>query len=76
MTGSITRSFFNECMWIYIYITDLPSRFTKAPLDNFKFGGNLNYFTLCLTDKLTMANFFTLPPNVLLSEALNFKYIF
>ena len=38
------------------------NRFTEAPRDNFKFGGILNYFTLCLTDNLTMTNFFTLPP--------------
>ena len=25
------------------------NRFTEAPRDNFKFGGNLNYFILCLT---------------------------
>ena len=37
--------------------------FTEAPRDNFKFGGNLDYFTLCLTDNLTMTNVFTLPPN-------------
>ena len=35
------------------------NRFTEAPRDNFKFGGILNYFTLCLTDNLTMTNFFT-----------------
>ena len=35
--------------------------FTDAPRDIFKFGGNLNYFILCLTDNLTMTNFFTLP---------------
>ena len=36
------------------------NRFTEASRDNFKFGGILNYFTLCLTDNLTMANFLTL----------------
>ena len=40
------------------------NRFTEAPRDDFKFGGNLNYFTLFLTDNLTMTNFFTLLPNV------------
>ena len=38
------------------------NRFTEAPRDNFKFGGNLNCITLSLTDNLTMT-IFTLPPN-------------
>ena len=38
------------------------NRFTEAPRDNFKFGGNLNYVTSCLTENLTMTIFFTLPP--------------
>ena len=43
------------------------NRFAEASRDNFggnsNFKGNLNYITLCLTDNLTMTNFFTLPPN-------------
>ena len=39
------------------------NRFAEAPRDSFKFGGNLNYFTLYLTDNLTMINFFLHPPN-------------
>ena len=38
--------------------------FAEAPRDNFKFGGNFNYFTLCLTDNWTMTGF-TLPPKLL-----------
>ena len=30
---------------------------SKALRDNFKFGGNFSYFSLCLTDNLTMTNF-------------------
>ena len=37
------------------------NRFTEDPRDNFKFGGNLNYFTLYLTDNLTMTNFLYYP---------------
>ena len=37
------------------------NRFTEAPRDSFKFGGNLSYFTLYLTDNLTMTNFFLYP---------------
>ena len=33
------------------------NRFTEAPRDNFKFGGNLSYFTLFFADNLTMTNF-------------------
>ena len=33
------------------------NRFTEAPRDNFKFEGNLRYFTLYLTDNLRMTNF-------------------
>ena len=40
------------------------NRFTEAPRDNFKFGGNLNYVTSCSTDNLTLTIFFTLPPDV------------
>ena len=36
--------------------------FSKAPRHNFKFGGNLSYFSLCLTDNLTMTNFLHYPP--------------
>ena len=37
------------------------SKFTKAPRDNFKFGGNLSYFTLRLTGNLAMTNFLYYP---------------
>ena len=37
------------------------NRFTEAPRDNFKFGGNLSYFALYLTDHLTMTIFFLYP---------------
>ena len=37
------------------------NRFTEAPRDNFKFGGNLSYSTLYLTDNLAMTNFFLYP---------------
>ena len=37
------------------------NRFTEAPRDNFKFGGNLSYFTLYLADNLAMTNFFLHP---------------
>ena len=37
------------------------NRFTEAPRYNFKFGGNLSYFALYLTDHLTMTNFFLYP---------------
>ena len=40
------------------------NRLTEAPRDNFKFEGNLNYITLCLTDNLTITSFFTLPPKL------------
>ena len=33
------------------------NRLSEAPCDNVKFGGNWSYFTLYLTDKLTMTNF-------------------
>ena len=33
------------------------NRFTKAARDNFKFRVNLSFFTLYLTDNLTMTNF-------------------
>ena len=33
-----------------------------TPRDNFEFGGNLSYFTLCLTDNPTMTNFLHYPP--------------
>ena len=32
------------------------NRFFKAPRSNFKFGGNLTYLSLFLTDNLTMTN--------------------
>ena len=32
------------------------NRFFKAPRGNFKFGGNLTYLSLFLTDNLTMTN--------------------
>ena len=38
------------------------NRFPKAPRDNFEFGGNLSYFSLCLTDNLSMTNFLHYPP--------------
>ena len=44
-----------------LYVLD---RFPETPRDNLKFGDILNYFTLCLTDNLTMTNFLPLPPNV------------
>ena len=34
------------------------NRFTEAPRENFKFGGNLSYFTLYLTYNLATINFF------------------
>ena len=34
------------------------NRFTEAPRDNFKFGGNLSYVVLYLTDNLGIINFF------------------
>ena len=37
------------------------NRFTEAARDNFKFGGNLSFFTLYLTDNLTMTNFLLYP---------------
>ena len=37
------------------------NRFSKAPRDNFEFGGNLSYFSLRLTDNLTMTNFLHYP---------------
>ena len=37
------------------------NRFTEAPRDNFKFGGNLNCITLSLTDNLTMTIFLHYP---------------
>ena len=52
------------------------NRFTEAPGDNLKFRGNSNYITLCLTDNLTMTNFFKLPPNFKVGENVNFKYVF
>ena len=33
------------------------NRFTEAAREGFKFGGNLSYFTLCLTDNLSMTDF-------------------
>ena len=33
------------------------NRFTEAPRDNLKFGGNLSYLILYLTDNLTKTNF-------------------
>ena len=51
------------------------NRFTEASRDNFKFGGILNYFTLCLTDNLTMNNFFTLPPTAKLSTLNMFSKV-
>ena len=38
------------------------NRFSKAPRDNFEFGGNLSYFSLRLTDNLTITNFLHYPP--------------
>ena len=32
------------------------NRFTEAPRENFKFGGNFSYFTFCFTYNLTMTN--------------------
>ena len=32
------------------------NRFFKAPRGNFKFGGNVTYLSLFLTDNLTMTN--------------------
>ena len=40
------------------------NRFFKAPRGNSKFGGNFSYFSLCLTDKLTMNTFLHYPPTV------------
>ena len=37
------------------------NRFAEAPRDSYKFGGNLSYFTLYLTDNLAMANFLHYP---------------
>ena len=37
------------------------NRFTEARRDNFRFEGNLSYFTLYLTDNLTMINFLLYP---------------
>ena len=37
------------------------NRFTEAPRDNFKIGGNLSFFTSYLTDNLTMTNFLLYP---------------
>ena len=39
------------------------SRVRPDDVMKWKFGGNLMYFILYLTDVLTMANFFALPPN-------------
>ena len=33
----------------------------EAPFENFKFGSNLSYFTLYLTDNFTMTNFLLYP---------------
>ena len=33
------------------------NRFSEAHHDNFEFGGNKSYFSLCLRDNLTMTNF-------------------
>ena len=55
------------------------NRFTETPRDSFKFVGNLSYFTLYLTDNLTMltmTNVFFLPLNFKMSLAFNFEYIF
>ena len=37
------------------------NRFSVAPRDNFKFGGNLSYLTFYLIDNLTMTNFLLYP---------------
>ena len=38
------------------------NRFSKAPRANFKFGSNLSYFSLCLSDNLATTNFLHYPP--------------
>ena len=37
------------------------NRFTETPRDNFNFGSNLSFFTLYLTNKLTITNFLLYP---------------
>ena len=37
------------------------NRFCEAPRDNFRFGGNVSYFTLCLADNLAVTNFLHYP---------------
>ena len=37
------------------------NRFSRVPRGNFEFGGNLSYFSLFLTDNLTMTNFLHYP---------------
>ena len=38
------------------------NRFSEAHHDNFEFGGNKSYFSLCLTDNLTMTKFLHYSP--------------
>ena len=38
------------------------NRFSKAPRNNFEFGGNLSYFSLCLSDNLATTDFLHYPP--------------
>ena len=55
--------------------TLVSNRFTEAPCDDFKFGGNLSYFTLHLTDNLTMfTSYFT--PSLIAELNINVEYIF
>ena len=37
------------------------NRFSRAPRDKLKFGGNLSYFSSCLIDNLAMTNFLHYP---------------
>ena len=48
------------------------NRFIEAPRDIFKFGGNLSYFTACLTDNLSMPNFLHYPLRPSLPNPRNF----
>ena len=64
-------------MYFILHLTDVLTttklsfeQVTQAPCDNFKFVGNSNYITLCLTDNLTMTNFSTLPSNFKVAKML------
>ena len=47
------------------------NRFTEAARNNFKFGGNLSFFTFYLTDNLTMTKFLLYPVTFTWAEYLN-----